>query len=181
MFTYAIALPVFNKDNRHVTLSVREVCELQEGDEYGAWPALHRAGINALLALAGSARPIEDVDATQAWNGKWTALDAALEFGLRRGIAVREPVETRDTEGFVHFKRVWVSEYRRTRCFGGTEEGGWYYDHDEFHSATLSDSIEEARCFMTNCRDAEKKDESVVFFIESFAGENQSGRRPHYC
>jgi len=37
--------------------------------------------------------------------------------------------------GYKEADRVYVSVYRRHQCYGGPEEGGWWYDRNEFIGA----------------------------------------------
>lgn len=44
----------------------------------------------------------------------------------------------------IELQNIWVSLYHIQRCYGGPEEGGWYYDHYELISARAFSNPETA-------------------------------------
>lgn len=89
-----------------------------------------------------------------------------------------------------------VSEYEVDRCYGGSEEGGWWYDAysyvatrevltDEADAQQLARALNAAQRELD--RDTGKRDRySVIgepdttFEVESLPGEHATTTRPHY-
>ncbi len=73
----------------------------------------------------------------------------------------------------------WVNIYEITRCYGGSEEGGWWYDwHDCVESIRARRGTEEN--VQKELRER-FRDLNVVLYAEDFAEQSQTRRRPHYC
>lgn len=94
---------------------------------------------------------------------------------------------------------LYVSEYEVSRHYGGPEEGGWWYDHDEFVkclSAHANREDAEAEATKRNERAREEAREEgrperwsvaagtnpdTLFYVEDHPAEFQSrGGRPRY-
>jgi len=90
--------------------------------------------------------------------------------------------------------RFYVSQYVVDRCYGGPEEGGWYYDWEDFQAvvAEFSDK-EEAFSYARACNDFNREQfgepnrwsvvgsPDVACYVEETIGEFQTTERPHYC
>jgi hypothetical protein len=86
----------------------------------------------------------------------------------------------------------FINKYLTTRCYGGPEEGGWYYDWDELVSSEWcpAEMIEERLVAAQLACAEENADEpelwSVlshgrVFAVAEAWAEPLPARRPHYC
>lgn len=92
---------------------------------------------------------------------------------------------------------VIVSEYTVDRCYGGPEEGGWWYDWSDFVRVVgVFATREDAETFQATLREAQDAEDresghrsrySVIgqpdtcYFIETVPGQWQDTERPHYC
>lgn len=92
---------------------------------------------------------------------------------------------------------VYVSAYTVDRCYGGAEEGGWYYDWYTFVSVVATrPTWEEARAFANLLDDAQREQDreegkrerwsvigsaDTVYIVENVPGEERSTERPYYC
>lgn len=90
-----------------------------------------------------------------------------------------------------------VSEYCVDRCYGGHEEGGWWYDWSDFVRVVgVFTSEDEARAFRDRLREAQAVEDrecghrgrsSVIggpdtcYYVEDIPGEAQSREQPYYC
>jgi hypothetical protein len=90
--------------------------------------------------------------------------------------------------------RFYVSQYVVDRCYGGPEEGGWYYDWEDFQSVVAEFTDEaEAYSYARACNGFIREQfgepdrfsvigsPDVVCYVESEIGEHQTTKRPHYC
>jgi len=91
-------------------------------------------------------------------------------------------------------ERFYVSQYTVDRCYGGPEEGGWYYDWEDLDGviAEFSDSAE-AYDYARACNEFifEQFGEADRFrvhgspdkacYVETEVGDFQTTERPHYC
>jgi hypothetical protein len=89
---------------------------------------------------------------------------------------------------------MYVSIYTVDRCYGGPEEGGWWYDWWELqsssgfiHSKRKAESLreqkrEELRPFQPRYnRFSAAGGTDLVAVIEDKVGEHARDERPHYC
>lgn len=91
-------------------------------------------------------------------------------------------------------ERFYVSQYTVDRCWGGPEEGGWWYDWED-HDAVLAEfaSRDEAYSYAQDCNEfmREQFGEADRFsvngapdkacYVETEIGAFQTEMRPHYC
>ena len=80
---------------------------------------------------------------------------------------------------------VWLSVYEVSRCFGGREEGGWWFDWYTYtgksvarrkhaaheHGARMADTLEQP---------PGRTHRTMVVMVESTRGEFQTHSRPRY-
>mgnify|MGYP003400567908 FL=1 len=90
----------------------------------------------------------------------------------------------------------FISEYQVDRCYGGPEEGGWWYDWNDFVKviATAGDEDDAYRvCRALNAAAKKEREEGgerdrysviggadVAYHVEDTPGEDQSTEHPHY-
>lgn len=85
---------------------------------------------------------------------------------------------------------VWVNVYNTERCYGGAEEGGWWYDWTELVDSKFC-TIEEADNIVAEMHKEHGEGEGdissvlggyeVDIRIEAIKGESKSTERPYYC
>ena len=99
--------------------------------------------------------------------------------------------DDRDTKPFLSpDTEVYVNVYSVDRCYGGSEEGGWYYDWyavERTIPCVLSDAKEIRRRMMEEYvnegpdRVSVIGDTDYVVYIEREACESETKKRPYYC
>lgn len=87
-------------------------------------------------------------------------------------------------------KKVWVNVYKIERCYGGPEEGGWWYNHYEcIHSVetttdqadSVRDNAEREYGFVNEGDIYSVRGGSVLsVLIEDTQAESETRERPHY-
>jgi hypothetical protein len=110
-----------------------------------------------------------------------TAYEAGDRSNYYRDVDVELPPDT----------EVYVNVYEVSRCYGGPEEGGWWYDWEECIKAIpcdLKDAKEIRRRLMADRYSNEDRrdigsvlsDYVYAVYIEWEAAESQSTQRPRY-
>jgi hypothetical protein len=88
-----------------------------------------------------------------------------------------------------------ITEYSVDRCYGGPEEGGWWFDNFQptgrvvavFVDATLAPCVAQALTERAQqCKDGTGRDSVIgtpdlVYLAEERIGENRTLERPVYC
>lgn len=83
----------------------------------------------------------------------------------------------------------YVSEYTTTREYGGPEEGGWWFQWNDFVGQASGwqneeDAYAEARRLNGYAKETGQYDRvnygGTVYKVEETLGESQTTRRPHY-
>lgn len=84
----------------------------------------------------------------------------------------------------------FVSEYGAYRGYGGPEEGGWWYDWNDYRKVVARyhdkhEAYERARRLNSEAREDRYSVLSVgadpVYFVEEVPGEHQTKETPRYC
>lgn len=76
---------------------------------------------------------------------------------------------------------IFVTTYITERCYGGPEEGGWWYNHVIFYDAkNFYDSYIDAYLYHSKLEE-EKHANNESYEIEFFLKENETKIVPHYC
>ena len=91
-------------------------------------------------------------------------------------------------------ERFYVSQYVVDRCYGGPEEGGWWYDWDDFAGVVAEfDCKDEAYSYARACNGFIREQfgepdrfsvhgaPDVSYYVEAKPAELQTTERPHYC
>lgn len=146
-----------------------------------------------LVSIEGGHYTVED--ASRSWerhtegmriytrgdNEFFVPFDEVLPVGIGDGSLM-------DSEG--NLLRWFINAYEIDRCYGGPEEGGWWFDAGEIRRSIPCKSFEEAEANVDRVRRAFKssgKSSSVIYDggdysvrIEEQPGKDYPERMPHY-
>ena len=75
----------------------------------------------------------------------------------------------------------YVNLYQTTQCYGGPEEGGWYYEEGVYHSCMGAySSQEEAQKKADRLRIRKLAFRDFAAMVQEHPGENYPQYQPHY-
>jgi hypothetical protein len=73
-----------------------------------------------------------------------------------------------------------IGIYEATRCYGGPEEGGWWYDWKEYNASKTCANHRHARYILRKIRAKYRTEDFIRLFIEGTPGINATQTAPHY-